>query len=895
MFGESVRAHRRRLGLTQEELASETGISVRTVGKIEAGRITTPRPATVRLIADAFGLHGADRDRFRQAAAGLVTTGPTSMVPAQLPPDVWAFTGRTKQIERLDALLSADATAVVITAVSGTAGVGKTALAVHWSHRVRDRFPDGQLYVNLRGHAHGPPVRPLDALAGLLTALGVPANRVPADLDQATALYRSFLADRRVLILLDNASVPEQVRPLLPGAFGCVVLVTSRDRLGGLVARDGARPMTLDVLTAEEAHLLLTGLVGADRVASEPDSTAELARVCACLPLALRIAAANLAEYPDRSIASYVADLRTGDRLSALAVTGDEDTAVRATFDLSYAALPAPARQVFRRVGLVPGPYVTAAAAAALTGIPAADAADVLNQLAGAHLLTETAPGQYSCHDLLRRYAADRTATEDSGTDRAEAVHGLYRHYLGGVRAAMDLLRPDTLRVPREPGDTDPIQPVFSDHGAASAWLDAERPNLVAAVVAATATDQPRSAWQLADALRGYFWMRTFAVDWVTVAQAGNSAARSDGDTRAEAAAALNMADALHATGRYDEAVRHHRQALALAERAGWLPGQAAVLNNLGAVHQRTGQLAAAVHHYRRALALRKQLDDLPGQAGPLLNLGSVTNEMGQFGASLNYEAEASVIFETIGSRQGLALALGNRGQTCHRVGRLAEAREQLDRALAIIHDVGHRGLEAYVLCQRAEVDLDVGRHQQALNQVRAALAITRDLTDRRYEPGVLNSAGEIYRRLGRAAEAVTHHERALSLARETEARQPQVQALIGLTQAHIDVEDAEMAGQFARKALTAAREAGYRYHEAQALAALAAVELATGRTDSAVEHASQALDIHHHAGHRLDEAHTHAFLSRALRRTAAGREHEQRARALYAEMAIPTPDSLDP
>ena len=344
--------------------------------------------------------------------------------PGQLPPDQAGFTGRSEYLDRLDELL-ANGTAVVISAIAGTAGVGKTALAVHWAHRVRDRFPDGQLYVNLRGYAPGPAMRPIDALAGFLAALDVPPERVPADVDQATALYRTLLADRRMLVLLDNAAGADQVRPLLPGARGCLVLVTSLDRLGGLVAREGAHASTLDVLTSGEARTLLAGVIGADRVAAEPDAAAELARLCAHLPLALRIAAANLGEYPDRRIADHVDALRADDRLSALAVAGDDDTAVRAAFDLSYAALPARARLLFGRLGLVPGTDVTPAAAAALTGGTVDDVVSTVDTLVAAHLLTEAAPGRYTNHDLLRRYALLR-----------------HRHRLP-VSCAIVLLRPE--------------------------------------------------------------------------------------------------------------------------------------------------------------------------------------------------------------------------------------------------------------------------------------------------------------------------------------------------------------------------------------------------------------------------------------------------------------------
>ncbi len=307
--------------------------------------------------------------------------------PAQLPPDVAGFTGRDDCLFALSSLLpSVDtedrARPAAIALLTGAAGVGKTALAVHWAHRVRDQFPDGQLYVNLRGYASARPVRPIEALAGFLYGLGVPAEQVPTDEAHATALYRSTVADKRMLIILDNAGHPDQVRPLLPGGGGCVVLVTSRDSLDGLVARDGARRLPLSVLGPDEAWALLAGVLGERRVTAEPDAAAELARLCAYLPLALRIATAKLTGYPRSTIADHAARLAGAGRLAALEIDGDDQAAVRAAFDLSCAALPAAARRLFRLIGLVPGPDVTAETAAALAGTTRAEASRLLDLLA---------------------------------------------------------------------------------------------------------------------------------------------------------------------------------------------------------------------------------------------------------------------------------------------------------------------------------------------------------------------------------------------------------------------------------------------------------------------------------------------------------------------------------
>ncbi|MCG5444514.1 winged helix-turn-helix domain-containing protein [Micromonospora sp. NIE79] len=369
----------------------------------------------------------------RERPAAIDTTVPGTR-PAQIPPAVAAFSGQTESLNVLDTMVPTGGEAVTPTviAVVGTAGVGKTALVVHWAHRMVGRFPDGQLHVNLRGYAVGQPVRPIDALGVLLRSLGVRPDRVPVELSEATALYRSMLAGRRVLVLLDNARTADQVRPLLPGSSGCLVLVTSRDRLGGLVARDGALRITLDMLTPGEARVLLERLIGQERIRAESQAAADLAAVCAYLPLALRIAAANLTGRPYRTISEYVTQLRGGNRLAALSNDGDEEAAVRVAFDLSYQSVSAEAQRLFRLLGLVPGVDVTAAAAAALTDITPAEVAPLLDELAAAHLIDEHAADRFTFHDLLRHYAREHAVASDN----ASAVDGNLADLLSSARTS---------------------------------------------------------------------------------------------------------------------------------------------------------------------------------------------------------------------------------------------------------------------------------------------------------------------------------------------------------------------------------------------------------------------------------------------------------------------------
>jgi DNA-binding SARP family transcriptional activator len=777
---------------------------------------------------------------------------PPADVPAQLPAEAAGFTGRRLYLDQLDALLvdGRDEPAVVISAVAGAAGVGKTALAVHWAHRVRDRFPDGQLYVNLRGYDPTPSMTSLDALARFLRALGVAAERVPAEVDEAAAMYRSLLADKRVLVLLDNAHGADQVRPLLPGSAGCLVVVTSRDSLAGLVAREGARRLTLDVLTPAEARTLLTRFLGADRVTAEPDAVDELAHLCAYLPLALRIAAANLTVHSGQSIAGYTAALREGNRLAALEVAGDEQAAVRAAFDVSYGSLPAPAQRLFRLLGLVPGPDITPDAAAALAGEAPDEAFRLLRQLAGAHLIDQPEPGRFTFHDLLRLYAAEHATREDG-----EAALGrLYDHYLRTADAAARLLYPQHLRLPPTVAPLD----LFADDTAASAWLDAERANLVA-TVRHTATFGPRPvAWLLADTLRGYFWLRMHPVDWQTVAYAGLAAAEADREPRAQAAALLSLATLQWRQSRYRRAIEYYTRALDLAREAQWLDGESSALGNLGVVYRLSGRSEQAVTCHVQALDIARRTGRLPGQAMNLANLGLLYWDLGELERAAEHHTEALTIYRKLGSRTSDAKVLSNLGDTYHGLGRLADALDLLTQALALYRDTGDRGAEAETLRCMAAVHLDTGDTAQAIELAEAALKLSRETGYRRDEIYTLVTLGTIQQRLGRYREALANHRRALALARETDSQYPEILALIGIATA------ARSDSSPAHEALDLARRAGYRMLEGQALTALAGLALRYGDAAEAVRQGERALVVHRETGHRLGEARTLVVLAEA-------------------------------
>ncbi|HEY7143945.1 MAG TPA: BTAD domain-containing putative transcriptional regulator [Streptosporangiaceae bacterium] len=823
-------------------------------------------------------------DEAALAPAPPAADGP---VPAQLPPAAAGFAGRTRALADLDQLLPGPRAGTGpppgrIAVIAGTAGVGKTALAVRWAHQHRAAFPDGQLYVNLAGYAPGSPMPPARALAGFLRALGIPPERIPLEADEAAALYRSLLADRRVLVVLDNACGAGQVRPLLPGGTGCLTVITSRDRLAGLTVHEGARTLSLGVLPPDEAYALLAGLLGTARTGQDPVAVAELAALCACLPLALRIAAAQLIRHPRQPVAGLAAELREGNRLAVLSVAGDEQSAVRAAFGLSHAALGPAARRMFQLAGLHPGADLTEPAAAALTGTTAARARALLADLASAHLADEHEPGRFALHDLLRLYARERAAQEISAAERAAATGRLYGFYLRSADAAARVLHPNMQRLPAPgagagpgpgpgsgPADDDPAgaraeSVVFTAHAGALAWLEVERPNLVAIVTAAAAHGPGETAWLLADALRGYFWMRRYAGDWLTVAESGLAAAQAGPDPGAMAAAHLSLAQAKRWLARYPAAAGHLTEARELARQAGWRQGEAAALGSLANVYRDQGRLAESAEHHRQARDIYRQTGGLGGEATSLGNLGNVLMELGRLPESIDCLTRGLAIYRQIGARHAEGNMLNSLGCACVIQGQLGPARQHLDQALALHRETGSREGEADDLNNTAELHLDAGEYQLAGELAGASLSLARESGDRRIEVDAGNTLGALARLTAQPAAALRHHQDALQLASEAGYRQGEAAALTGLAQARAGLGDRAGALAAIEQALRTTRQTGLRVLEGHALTALASVTLDSGQAARARQAAAQALAVHRETGHQLGQARAEAILDTA-------------------------------
>jgi len=760
-------------------------------------------------------------------AAGSAKAEPPA--PAQLPADVPDFSGRRSALSWFDGLVPeiSAGRAATVAVVAGLAGVGKTALAVHWAHGARDLFPHGQLYVDLRGYASAAALRPIEALTHLLTGLGLPAVRVPADIAPAAALYRSMLADRRVLVLLDNAATADQVRPLLPGGAGCLALVTSRRQLPGLVARHGARVLPLDVFPSGEAAELLQVLLGGERAAAEADGVADLADACSYLPLALRVAAAALTEGSEGSIAKYAATLRHGDRMAGLTLDGDEQASVRHALDLSYRTLALPAQRMFRLLGLTPTSEVTADSAAALAGVDRTAAGDLLRRLALAHMLTRPAPGRYGMHDLVRAYAAGQAERTDPPADRRAALGRLSEWYLRWAEAAADVLYAQRLRPPvdrpsgpaPEPAPFDLTAPAELEAGPL-AWIEAERANL-AAVVRRAATDGPRrTAWLLADVLRGYYWSRVSRSDWAETAGWALTAAEAEGDPAAQALAHISLGDLASRSDDSAEALAHYERADGFAGEAGWHLGRAAALGKMGLRYVDTGRPRQAADCYARALSLCD--DDDP--FGPALLhgfLSSVCRELGRLDEAVAHCEQALSRFRGAGARHGEMAALEELGHLMLERGRLPEARQHLTRSLELRRALGDRGNEASTLRILAAVHREAGDLDRALELAAEATALAREVADRRIHAEALNTMGSIRLRTGDAERAVDEHRRALDLAAGEGYRYTEVESLLGLVEAHRTLGRMDQARTHAQAALQISREVGFTRLEARALQSL--------------------------------------------------------------------------
>ncbi|MFJ6670276.1 BTAD domain-containing putative transcriptional regulator [Actinosynnema sp. NPDC091369] len=817
------------------------------------------------LLAEQLGIDPGDELRrvHQQVLGGspALDLGPNApaarrdrVVPSQLPADIGDFVGREQAVQLIEALLRT-AQGVPVVTLAGPPGVGKTALAVHAAHKMRHFFPDGQLYVNLRGYAQGPPLSAVDVLPRFLRAQGVPPESVPLDQDEQEAMFRSRLTDQQVLLVLDNAANAEQIRPLLPGSPGCAVLVTSRDTLRGLAVSHAASNVRLDVLDRSETRALLAGMLGDDVVAAQSDAADELAELCAHLPLALRIAAANLLSRPEITIASYVEELRAGNRLAALAVEGDERAAVHAAFDLSYTALKPELASLFRLLSLAPGD-ITPDVAAALGGLTTQDARRRLDRLATANLVDNHAPGRYQFHDLLRDYATERREVEDDAAESAQASRRLLDWSIRTVDNATDAFKSTLLRLPRHDVVAGVTPRLFSTSAEALAWLDAERGNLVGLVVHAADRQPDRDVWQLADALRRYFYTIGLPVEWLATAKAGLAVAQASQDAVGEVAMLSSLGTLYWAIGQHRVAVDYFRRAIPIQQRTGAAPAvEAAVLANLGAVCIDIGDLEQAAEHLERALVITRSIGALQQEGIAQLNLGGVYMQLGQLDRAVSsFEGALDV-----GNRLGAWMTQADSHRALAEVhlflGRPQRAAELYERCGELYERAGARGFAHFSHEGLALTYVMRGRWADAAHEAGRAVGIAEELGNLKGLCDAKNALGEALCGLGRLEEAVERTTEALRIAEETGYPLGIVAARRGLALAHRAAGRLDEARYSATQALDSAVRYRLRIAEVDVLAVLGRVRLDQGDVAQALDLALRCLELSRATGQRCVHA----------------------------------------
>jgi hypothetical protein len=725
--------------LTYREIAAKTGWSIGIIGAYFTGKAIPPTDRFDILVA-LLGATPAERGALATARDGVAEDRrkrpktqpaqaagpyPRRAAPNQLPAELLGFTGRVHELSQLDRLLLRQVEAGRVAVLSGPPGVGKTTLVVHWAHRVASRFPDGQLYVNLRGFdPDASPVPPDQAIRACLRSLDVPPHRIPTGQDELAAFYRAELADRQILLVVDNARDTSQVRPLLPGSASAAVVVTSRHRLPGLVVSNGAQPVSLDLMSAEESRALLSGRLGAARVDAEPDAVEAIIEHSARLPLALAVAAARAHTDSRLTLTALAGELaEAGQRLNALAV-GDALSDVQTVFSWSYHALSGPAASLFQVLGLHPGPDISVAAAVSLAGQAPADTCRGLGQLVAANLLSEHAPRRYALHDLLRAYAVGLAGQLDAALRHA-AITRMLDHYVHTAHAAARLIHEHLDPMPVPPAAPAPgTRPEhIGDVPEATAWLADERRVLLAAIQDAAGSGFDRHAWQLT-------WTIDRALDlgghWHELADAWRialGAAGRLGEPGAEAFSRRMLAVVNTQLGRYGEAYHHHQRALDGYHRSGDQLGAAHTHRSLANQCWRQGRIREAVQHGERALVLYETTADRRGQAFALNDVGWYHVLLGEPAQALARCERALDLFGELGDRVGQAHAWDSLAYTHHHLGDHRRAVECYHRALALFREIGDRYEEAATLAR-------IGDTHQAAGEPRRAIAAWTSASD---------------------------------------------------------------------------------------------------------------------------------------------------------------------
>jgi len=700
-----------------------------------------------------------------------------------LPGDAADFTGRDRELrELLGALPGQDQAAqtVMISAIDGMAGIGKTALAVHAAHLMAARYPDGQLFIDLHGHTPGRnPADPAAALDSLLRAIGVPGEHIPETLDSRTGLWRAELAGRRVLVLLDNAATAEQVRPLIPGTAGCLALVTSRRRLTAL---DAARTLSLDILPLDEALALFAAVAGAGRTAAEPGPADEVLRLCGYLPLAIRICAARLAARPAWTV-GYLAG-RLGDQRQRLAELATADRSVTAALAVSYQQLTPRQRRLFRLLGLHPGPDFDAYLAAAVAAMPVAEAGQGLEDLVDAHLLQQPAPGRYRFHDLLRDHAQAAARQAEPDAARSEAIGRTLDYYLHMAHEADTILRPGRARTTPDLARPPACAPPLVGQAGALSWCQSEHANLMSAISYASTHGRDYHALQLPRSIGFYFYTRHCLQDWIATNRLALTAASRLHDDAAQAETLGCLGVAYWHVGRYAEAIDHQQQALDLFRGIGDRGGEAGVICRLGQIHLFAGRYPQALELLCEAIDLYDEISDRRGKAFTTIYVGGVYSRLGRYPEALDQYREALTAFRLMGDGRNEGAVLSDLGAVYEYLDRHMEALEHQEMALSLWRRSGDLAGEGGTLNELGNIYRRLGRHGEALDHHHQALTLIRQAGSSYLEAQILNDLGATCAAAGRAGQAAARHSEALVLATGTRNPYEQARAHDGIAHA---------------------------------------------------------------------------------------------------------------
>jgi tetratricopeptide (TPR) repeat protein/DNA-binding XRE family transcriptional regulator len=813
-FAGLLRQFRSETRLTQEELAEAAGLSPRSVSDLERGINRTARKDTAVMLADALSLNGQVRVLFVAAARGRAPAaevlaarldsaadGAAAVVTRSLPRDIGSFTGREPELAQLLGTLAsvtADGKPPGICLIDGMAGVGKTTLAVHAAHRLTGSFPDGQFFLSLHAHTPGQrPVSPADALASLLLTAGVAVPQIPPGMEARAGRWRDHIAGKKILLLLDDAAGHEQVRPLLPGSSGSLVLVTSRRRLTAL---EDSAVLSLGTLSPAEAVALLARLADRSDLGSETGPAGEIARLCGYLPLAIGMLARQLQHHPARSGAELAADLAAArDRL---AVMRAENLSVAAAFDLSYSDLSEAQQRLFRRLGLTSGADIDAYAVAALDDTSLESARSQLDELYDHHLITEPAPGRYVLHDLLREYARALADADDGDAEVHSAAGRLLNYYAHVAAAASRHIATWTTAGGRLPPTSPPASaPQLATSGEAAAWLEAERPNLHAAVNYAAAKKMPLHAVAIAAAMGGFLRSRGHWDQAAEQYQTALMAAREAGDIPGQAGVLDELGLLQQLTSDYPAATATLAEAIGLFRDLGDLPGQAYALNHLGLVQVDVADYAAAAASHRQALGLAQNAGDQLAEAVSLIDLGMVQQMTGDYPAATACYEQALPLARSVGSAFDEADALCELGAVRRLTGDYPGAITCERQALDLFQHLGDRLGQGWALDELGRIHQLTGDYPAATACLAEAIELFGDLGDRHGLAKALNSLGELSLRASAAEESRGHHTKALAIARELGTPGEQARALEGLGRSLLRHDPAEAAAHL-REAL---------------------------------------------------------------------------------------------